>query len=283
MRAVLLLILFYVQFISSHGQGSIQKRGTGWVQIEQYFTRSDSYFNSVSERISIRTNALYMTSLSSEYGITNRITAIIIFPFFARSTVNELEYNQTGNTESGTSLNSLGDTDVGLRFSIRQKFPVQVNGFITFGLPFGKKGSVGTETDVQTGDGELNQISGIELRHYFLSLKLTASGYVAFNNRAKNFSNEVRYGFGIGYKADRLFVAARLSVIESLFNDTAPVSLNSIFSNHRELVSPGVEVDYRITNKISLLATGTFVVSGRNTLAAPAWTFGIKSPVNILP
>ncbi len=277
MRLIVTLILICIPLISTYCQGVIQKRGYGWVQLSQYITRSDSYFDSDSERISIRTNALYMTTLSGEYGITDRLTAIIAFPFFARSTVNQLEYNQTGNIESGGSLNSLGDTDIGLRFGVLQNFPLQINGFVTFGLPFGKKGNVGTETDIQTGDGEFNQIAGIELRHNFSSIKLSTSGYVAFNNRTRDFSNEIRYGFETCYKAKRLFATASLSVIESLFNDTAPVSLNSIFSNHREWVAPGVEVGYRITEKVSFLAAGTFTVSGRNTTAAPAWIFGIRS------
>jgi len=215
-----------------------------------------------------------MTNLSGEYGISNRLTAFVVLPVFVRSTINKLQFNQSGNSTSGSSLNSVGDAELGVKFGFRKKLPVQVFGFAVLGLPFGKKGNVGTETNIQTGDGEFNQLIGVQLLQSFSHVHISA--YTAFNNRTKDFSNEIRYGVEAGYTHDKFNLRIRFSAIESRFNDIALVSLNGIFSNHREVFSPGAELVYYLSKKIGVFASADFIAAGRNTLDAPIVGLGVQ-------
>ena len=146
--------------------------------------------------------------------------------------------------------------------------------FATLGLPLGVRGDVSSEVNLQTGDGEFNQLVGLQFsqtvsRFYF-------TGSVAFNNRSDGYSNEIRYSLEARYSVDRWKGIFRYGGIESLFNDTALVSLNGIFSNHRELISPGVELSYDYSKKIAVFISGDFAVAGRNTLRGTMWGFGVQ-------
>jgi protein XagA len=265
------LVIFF-SFTSILGQ--VQEPRQGWIKVSQQFISSNSYFDPDEVAATIRTNSLYLTNLSAEYGITDRLTATAFFPVFVRSVINETQFNQTGDIVPGSSLNSVGDAEIGLKVSIRKQSPIQIMVFGTLGLPLGKKGKVGLDTDLQTGDGEFNQLIGVQLRQVFSSFHI--QGYTSYNNRSKDFSNEIRYGFEVGYTNNKLMFTANFNAIESLFNDTAPTSQNGIFSNHREVFSPRVKIQYLISPKIEVFSSADFIVAGRNTLNAPLFEAGIQ-------
>lgn len=245
-----------------------------WVQVSQQMVRSDSFFDSDSNPVTIRTNAVYLTTFSGELPIGNRAIAHFTMPLFARATVNGVQFNQSGNTQEGASLSSLGDAEAFVRVLLRKKLPVKVEALLGIGIPFGKQQSVGSETGLQTGDGEFNQFVGVQVMQTAGAFNL--AGYVIVNNRSRDFSNEIRYGFSATYQSKKYKAIMRFSAIESLFNDTAPVALNGIFSNHREIFSPGVEVHYHISKRLAAVASTDFAVAGRNTLNAPLLSLGVR-------
>jgi protein XagA len=272
MRSLIIIAFITVAWAPGFAQPLI--KGNYQVRFNQLYTASNSFFDSDEESIKIRTNSISSTNFSVDYALTNRFIIHAIVPVFVRSTINGLQYNQTGKTEPGSSLNSFGDAEVGVGVNLFRRLPFQTIGFVTLGLPFGKKDKVGLDTDLQTGDGEFNQFIGVKLQKYFSSFFV--NGYTSFNNRSKDFSNEIRYGFEIGYLGNKFNVTARLNAIESLFDKTAPVSQNGIFSNHRELVSPGIDVLYKITKRVGVVGSTDFVIAGRNTLNAPLFGFGVQ-------
>jgi protein XagA len=271
-RVILFLVI--ASAMPERATSQIQKRGEGLARIVQQYTSSDSFFDSDLKAGPIRTNSIYMTNLYAEYGFTDRFTASVLLPVFVRTTVNSLQYNQTGNTESGSSLNSFGDSEINFKYAIRNKMPVEIVGYVALGLPFGKKGTIGSETDLHTGDGEFNQLIGIQARQAFSAFHIL--GYVGYNNRTKEFSNDIRYGFEAGYRHEKFRVSVKFTAIESLFNDTAPVTLNGIFSNHKEMFAPGTELVYHVTKAIGIVASADFIVAGRNTLNAPMFGLGVQ-------
>ena len=270
----LLFITALITAVWAVGYTQPLTKGNYQLRFNQQYTASNSFFDSDEESIKIRTNSFSSTNFSVDYALTNRFTIHATVPVFVRSTINGLQYNQTGKTEPGSSLNSVGDAEVGVKVNLFQRLPFQTIGFATLGLPFAKKDKVGLDTDLQTGDGEFNQIVGVKLQKYFSSFFV--NGYTSFNNRSKDFSNEIRYGFEVGYLGNKFNVTARLNAIESLFDKTAPVSQNGIFSNHRELVSPGIEVLYKITKRVGVVGSSDVVIAGRNTLNAPLFGFGVQ-------
>jgi len=269
-----LIIIAFINAAWAAGLAQPLAKGNYQLRFNQLYTASNSFFDSNEESIKIRTNSISSTNFSVDYALTNRFIIHATVPVFVRSTVNGIQYNQTGKTEQGSALNSFGDSEVGVKVNLFKRLPFQTTGFVTLGLPFGKKDKVGLDTDLQTGDGEFNQLIGIKLQKYFSSFFV--NGYTSFNNRSKDFSNEIRYGFEAGYLGNKFNVSVRLNAIESLFDKTAPVSQNGIFSNHRELVSPGVEILYKVTKRIGVFGSSDFVIAGRNTLNAPLFALGVQ-------
>ncbi|NJM26575.1 MAG: hypothetical protein HC859_14985, partial [Bacteroidia bacterium] len=107
--------------------------------------------------MSIVTTSLYSTSFYGEYGITDRFTGIVYLPFFVRSTLNEVRYNQSGNSIPGDAVNSLGDAEVSLKYGLIVNKPIVMSATLTLGLPLGETRG-GDQQILQTGDGEFNQM-----------------------------------------------------------------------------------------------------------------------------
>jgi hypothetical protein len=250
--------------------------GAGWLRLGQQVIGSNAFFDSNEDIVPIRTNMLYTSSLSGEYGLSDRFSVTVNFHFFVRTTINNIQYNQSGEIEQGRALNSIGDSEIGLRARLFNVSNLTALGFVKLGLPLGTKSTIGTDSDLQTGDGEFNQLAGLQLLLAVANEKLFISGYCALNNRTENYSDEIRFGFSANYYSDKFTVMAKFNVLETLFNDTAPVSLNGIFSNHREFVSPGVEVMFRPFPCIGIFTSVDFYPSGRNTLAATDFSTGLE-------
>ncbi len=256
------------------GGGWPQPKKHGYFKLSQNFIRSPYYFSPDGEIIDITTISLYTSSLYSEYGITDRLTGILYFPFFVRNTLNEVQYNQSGKTEPGDSFNSVGDSDLSFKYGIVMNKPVVVSATLLLGLPLGKTG--GGETQIlQSGDGEFNQMIKIDVSSSFHPKPVYVSAYAAFNNRTKGFSDEVRFGAEIGFTFKKFIPILKLNTVHSLFNGNAEVVQNGIFSNNTEYVSPMLELNYQVTEKMGISGSGGFALSGRNILASPNWSMGV--------
>jgi protein XagA len=270
-----ILIFALLSFNQSFaGGGWPQPKKHGYFKLSQNFIQSPYYFGPDGDIIDITTISLYTTSFYGEYGITDRITGILYFPFFVRNTLNEVQYNQSGKTEPGDSFNSLGDTDISFKYGIVMNKPVVVSATLLLGLPLGKTGG-GESQILQSGDGEFNQMIKIDVSSSFHPKPIYVSAYAAFNNRTKGFSDEVRFGAEIGFTFKKFIPILKINAIQSLFNGDAEVVQNGIFSNNTEYVSPMIELNYQVTEKMGISGSGGFALSGRNILASPNWSMGV--------
>jgi hypothetical protein len=269
---MLLVFLFHMALC---GGGWPQPKGSGYYKLGQNWIIAADFFSPSGEMVTIRTTSLFTTSFYGEYGITKRLTGILYFPFFVRSTLNEEVYSPSGNVIPGEALNSLGDTDIAFKYGIIVDRPIVVSASLLLGLPLGKT-SGGEGGILQTGDGEFNQMVRVDVSGSFHPVPLYASAYVAFNNRTKDFSDEVRFGAEVGYTFfDKLTAIAKLNVVQSLYNGSAPAAENGIFSNNTEYVSPMIEVGYALNDKWGVSVMGGFAFSGRNILASPNYGAGV--------
>lgn len=270
-------LLIFTLLSFSHafaGGGWPQPKKHGYFKLSQNFIRSPYYFTPDGEIIDITTISLYTSSLYGEYGITDRLTGILYFPFFVRNTLNEVQYNQSGKTAPGDSFNSVGDTDLSFKYGIVMNKPVVVSVTLLLGLPIGE--TSGGETQIlQSGDGEFNQMIKIDVSSSFYPKPIYVSAYAAFNNRTKGFSDEVRFGAEIGFTFKKFIPILKINTVHSLFNGDAEVVQNGIFSNNTEYLSPMLELNYQVTEKIGISGSGGFALSGRNILASPNWSMGL--------
>ena len=161
-----ILLLFTANFLFAGG-GWPQKKGKGYYKIGQWWVVADMHFTSSGGIDPNGTRGTYVTSLYFEYGITDRLTGILYFPFFTRATVFEQVSAITGNIiVPGDDVNSIGDTDISFKYGLIHNKPIVLSATLTFGLPLGKDDG-GFDGSIQTGDGEYNQMLTIDVSKSF--------------------------------------------------------------------------------------------------------------------
>lgn len=276
MKKIVVVLFFLLNFSTSWGGGGWpQAKGSAYYKLGQNWIIADSFYGPSGEIVDIRTTSLYTTSLYGEYGITKRLTAIVYLPLFVRNTLNEERYSPSGTVIPGEALNSVGDTDVSFKFGLIVDKPIVLSATLLFGLPLGKT-SGGEGGILQTGDGEFNQMIRFDVSGSLHPTPLYGSAYVGFNNRTKDFSDEIRFGAEVGYTLfEKLTAIAKLNVVQSLYNGRDATAENGIFSNNTEYVSPLIEVGYQFTEKWGASLSGGFAFSAKNILASPSYGIGL--------
>lgn len=273
-KAVVTIALVFVCLCSYAGGGWPQPKKHGYFKFGQNMILSSKYFGPGGSIVDITTIGLYTTSFYGEYGFTDRLTGIAYIPIFVRSTLNEVRFRQTGNVIPGDEFSSIGDAELGVKYGLITDKPVVVSASLVLGLPLGNT-SGGESQILQTGDGEFNQMIRFDASHSFYPKNFYTSAYAAFNNRTNNFSDEVRFGLEIGGTFKKFIPILKLNVVQSLNNGGTAAVQNGVFSNNTEYVSPSIELNYQMTERIGLSGSGAFAFSGQNILAAPNWGLGV--------
>jgi hypothetical protein len=280
-RCIIIGLLASITLPATAGGPWTQKKGEGYFKLSEYWLIYNQHYTDLGLIDPNVTTGIFNTSIYGEYGITDRVTATLFFPFFSRNYTNNIVSKATGKTIiKGDALNSIGDSDIGIKYSLTKpgaKFPIAAS--LVLGVPLGKDVG-GVNDNLQTGDGEFNQILNLDAgRGLKLSESLNsyASINLGFNNRTNNFSDELRYGIelGVGIK-NKLWLIGRMYGVESLRNGAVSSSITStgIFANNTEFLSVGFEAAYYVSKRFGVSASITGAVRGEIIAAAPAYNFG---------
>ena len=280
MKKYLLIILILTITTSSFaGGGWPQKKGRTFLKLSQWWVLSDQHYTGSGGIDPNATRGIFNTSIYAEHGFTDRLTGIIYFPFFSRSTLNE----QLGATSGqvileGDAINSLGDTDITLKYGLTPNSPWAVSASLTLGIPLGNDNG-GRDGSLQTGDGEFNQMIQIDISR---GIKLGNvypyfSVYSGLNNRSNGFSDEWRYGIESGLSIGKLTGILRLYGVKSLKNGKgiSGSTGTSIFANNSEYMSFSPEIAFNITDKLGVSASYATAFSGRIIFANPSYSVGM--------
>lgn len=259
-----------------------QKKGGLYLKLSEWWTIFDEHYTDQGRLDPNQTNGIFNTTLYAEYGLTDRVTAIINAPILSRNVINNIRSATTSELLfPGDAVTTFGDTDITLKYGLTKpgaKIPIAAS--ITLGLPTGKS-VAGDQNNLQTGDGEFNQLIQVHAGSGFNFANASgyASTYVGFNNRTNGFSEEFRYGLelGVGLINNKFWLNGRLNVVESLKNgDTAETTTStSIFANNAEFTSLGVEGNYYITSTVGVSAGVTTALRGEIIAAAPSYSVGV--------
>ncbi len=278
-------ILFLVNFSAKAGGPWPQKKGKAYVKLSQWWVVFDQHYTSTGGLDPNVTTGIFNTSVYAEYGITNRLTAMMYAPLFSRNYMNNLRSATTQEIiVPGEALNSIGDIDLSLKYGLTKpgsKVPVSVS--LLLGIPTGKTAG-GTLENLQTGDGEFNQMIQVDAGTGFQlgknkKVSSYVSGYIGFNNRTQEFSEEFRYGleYGVGLFKNKWWLIAKLNTVESLKNGATAETTTSttIFANNAEYMSYSLETAYYITSKFGVSATYSSAFRGEIIAAAPSYAVGV--------
>lgn len=258
-------------------------KGQAYLKLYEFWLQFDQHYTSNGEIDPNATLGLYNTALYGEYGITDRLTVFGNVPFFSRNVINTQVSGTRGDVLiPGEAINGLGDADLGLRYGLTKAgSPIALAASLTLGLPLGESAG-GEQMNLQTGDGEFNQMLLLKAGKSFRfgdNTDAYVSAFAGVNNRSNGFSDEFRFGLegGVNLLNRKVWLIGRLAGSESFFNgETAEtVSSTSIFSNNAEYLSLGGEVNVYLTNKIGISAGVAGALSGRIIAAAPAFSAGV--------
>lgn len=261
------------------GGGWPQKKKKGYFKLSQWWVISNQHYTSTGGIDPNGTRAIFNTSIYGEYGITDRLTGILYFPFFSRTLVNERVGANSGMLiKQGDAINSLGDTDISLKYGLITEGPIVMSVSATFGLPLGND-SGGFDGTLQTGDGEFNQMLSVDISG---SIKVGGaypywSVNTGYNNRTGHFSDEFRYSAEVGITVKKWIAIARLTGTKSMNNgDNAFNNFGtSVFANNSEFVSISPELGYYITDKLGVTANYATAFYGKNIFANPSYSVGV--------
>ena len=279
---LVLALLIFVSASSFAGGGWPQPKGHGYFKLSQWWLISNQHYTDVGKIDPNTTNGLFNTSLYAEYGFTNRLTGIAYIPFYSRAFFNNTISGTTGETLiPGESINSFGDTDIGIKYSLTVDKPIAVSATIMLGLPLGIDNG-GNAGALQTGDGEFNQLFQVDAGTGFQLGKIAAyaNAYVGVNNRTNGFSDEFRYGIEGGgtFANGKITAIARFFGVTSFKNGDLPAERSnstSVFANNSEHFTFSPEVAYNINDKWGVSATAGLALSGRLIFASPSYSFGV--------
>ncbi len=275
MNKILLLIIVCTIITSTiTAQGWIKKKGEGFFKLSETAIQTSKLLGPDGSESTIRTTGIFTTNLYAEYGLSSKITAIANIPFFVRNTLNEVQYNQSGKVEPLDVLNAFGDVDLAFKFGLITNKPTVLSATILFGIPSGQT-TGGSGKILQSGDGEFNQMIRFDVSHSFYPKPFYISAYSAFNNRTRNFSDEVRYGFDIGFTPKNWLITLHVNSIKSFKNGSASTVNNGIFANNVEFFYPALEVGYSFTKKFGASVSAGYPLQGKNVLAAASFNGGI--------
>ena len=255
-------------------RGWVSNKGTGFFKVGQTIIRSDQFFNPNGDSQDITTTSLYISSIYGEYGLSDRITAVVYAPLFFRLTLNEVQFVPSNEIIPGDEFNSVGDIDIGVKIGLIQNKPFVLSAGITLGIPTGNTGGGDTQL-LQTGDGEFNQLISLQAGYGFPSGKAFLGGSVGFNHRTEGFSEEFRFGAEAGYNFTKnLTGILKLDGVESFKNGNVDGTSNGIFSNNSEFLLITPELNYTFKDTYGVTFNAAIPLRGENTLNAPAYSFG---------
>lgn len=280
MKRILLLILgLGIVFSSLAGGGWPQPKGKGYFKLSQFWIVSDRHFTNTGEIDPNGTRASYFTTVYGEYGITDRITGTVYWPFFARSVVNEQVSGTTGQViTEGDAINSVGDMDLSIKYGLTPNKRIAVSASLLLGLPFGVS-TGGYDSTLQTGDGEFNQMVQVDAGTSFNvgGLYPYTNIFVAFNNRTNGFSDEFRYGVEVGLEYKSVFALVRVNGVHSLMNGEPNFNAvgTSLFANNAEYLAITPEIAVKATDKWGVTANVGFAAWGKLILANPTFNVGV--------
>lgn len=274
--AIVLLLSYSVAYA---GGGWVSGKGKGFFKLSEWWVVADAHYTDAGKIDPNVTTGLFNTTLYGEYGLSDKMDLMVNFPVFSRSYSNAVVSSTTGEViVPAQSINSIGDTDVGVKYGLVRNKPIVVSASFYLGLPLGND-SGGENGTLQTGDGELNQRVSLDISTSatFGPVNTFYSVNVGLNNRNKGFSDEFRYGAEAGMILDgKLIGIFRLQGLKSFRNSTFEETNGaSLFASDTEYLSYTFEVGYEIKGKYGISANMGSAFSGNLILADPSYSIGV--------
>ncbi len=274
-KLLTLVILLWSSTLVFAGGGWPQQKGKGYFKLNQFWITTNQFFNGSGAVEPNEKMGQFFTSIYGEYGISDRFTGIVNWPFYARAY--EQVVGSPGQIIPEDAINGVGDLDLMVKYGVTSGKSIAVSASLLLGVPLGES-SGGVSGVLQTGAGEFNQMIQLDAGKSFAigNVYPYTNVFVALNNRTNGFSDEFRYGFevGVGYKF--LFAVLRVNGVRSFNNGTkAPINDGaSLFANNAEYLAIIPEISIKISDKWGVSANMGTAAWGKFIFANKTYSVG---------
>ena len=287
-------ILLFVVFISAlfpmvqAQSGWTQNQNSGYFKLNQSAIRAGQFFNPDGDLIDITTTSVYSTVFYGEYGLNDRLTALLNAQLFVRSTINELESRADGAVIPGDEFNGLGEIQLGLKYGLITEGPIVLAASTQLKLPSGE--SVGGDTELlQSGDGAWGAIGMLHASHSFYPKPFYANLSVGYQWRGTadleyssglvsvDYDDAFIWGGELGWTPNKSWaLALKWTQVQPFEADESEgvTGSSSIFGNRLTYFAVIPEVNYIVQNWGFSASVGG-VLFAKNILAAPSTNFGV--------
>jgi hypothetical protein len=249
-----------------------RKQGKGFVQLGFSTIGYDQVYrdDATKSRLAadVRDNVV---QAFADFGVTDNITVTAMIPFKFISATPQAS-NQSKVTNSG-----IGDIDVAVRRNWINKNGYAFSTEVQLGLPTGDQVDA---NGLVLGDGESNVAVRILGGRSFYPSPLYVTVDVAYNFRAKGFSDDVFYNaeIGYGFVENRLLVMVLLSGRES--TSTKPTPMNAatelgLLTFNQEYTAIIPKVLYKFDEGWGISASYATAVHGRNVAGGAVLAGGV--------
>ena len=290
MKRILLFVAFIfllVPLVQSQS-GWTQNQTAGYFKLNQSAIRADQFFNPDGNLIDITTTSVYSTVFYGEYGLTDRLTALLNAQLFVRSTINQLESRVDGAMIPGDEFNGLGEIQLGLKYGIVTSGPVVLAASTQLKLPTGE--NVGGDTELlQSGDGAWGALGMLHASHSFYPKPFYANLSVGYQWRGTadldytsglvsvDYDDAFVWAGELGWTPnDNWALALKWTQVQPFGSDKSEgiTGSSSIFGNRLTYFAIIPEVNY-IVQQWGFSASAGGVFSAKNILAAPSFNLGV--------
>lgn len=250
-----------------------QNKASGYYKLDFTNVTAPYIINATGNLIETPMLTNNILSFYGEYGITNRLTAQMYMPFLVHNTLAADANSPRLDLRKKQKNTAFGDVDIALKYALTVNKPIAVSASLWIGLP---TGNAENTYDLVTGDGEVNQMLRLDVGKGFK--KKWISGGIAFNNRTKNYSDELRYSVEYGQKwlkNERFYTVFRFTGIVPFKNGTATENRLGLYSNNLSFHSPALEMAYKLKKHWSVTSRLGFAVSAANVLGGPSLSLGV--------
>jgi hypothetical protein len=290
MKRILIFIVFTFSLVSLVQAQSAwtQAKNAGYFKLNQSAIRASQFFNPEGNLIDITTTSVYSTALYGEYGINDRLTALVNAQLFVRSTINNLESTVNGFVIPGDEFNGLGEIQLGAKYGIIKNGPIVLAASAQLKLPSGRNVG-GTSELLQTGDGAWGTLAMLHASHSFYPKPFYASLSIGYQWRG---TADLNYSSGLltvdyddafvwsgelGWTPNKKWaIALKWTQVQPFGPDVSEgvTGSSSIFGNRLAYFAIIPEVNYIMGNwGVSTSAGG--VLFARNILGAPSFNLGV--------
>ncbi|WP_424989368.1 hypothetical protein [Flagellimonas sp.] len=274
-------IIFVIALSNIQAQsGWTRKAESFYVQTTASYYSSKDYYT--TEGFLSDTGSRFSSSaliLYGEYGVTNRLTALLDVPI--------IQLNSFSTTET---VGGVGSVKLGVKYRLFKNIPVAVQADFEIPTDDGinlatahRPNELGTfdQINLPTSDGEFNVWTNLIGSHSFGNGKTYGSLYSGVNFRTESFSNQFHAGAELGHLFfDQLYLIGKLRILEKLSSGEGNQGGSFLYGEGTTFTSFGLNAIYKLGGHLSLVASYSdyagFLVERRNIYDGGTFSLGIS-------